>query len=74
MKSPLVKILAVSIIAIGIVSTGVAVNAVNVGPRHGNLRAAQKLIEKAINKITDAQVAKGVSILDDAFASLKKKK
>ena len=81
MKSPLVKILAVSIIAIGIVSTGVAVNAVNVGPRHGNLRAAQKLIERAINKIAAAQVAneydmkghaaRAKELLDQAYDEIK---
>jgi len=57
MKSSLLKILVVSFLAIGIVATGVAVNAVDVGYRHGNLRAAQKFIGRAIDKITAAQVA-----------------
>jgi hypothetical protein len=81
MKSSLVKILAVSIIAIGIVSTGIAVNAVDVGPRHGNLRAAQKLIERAINKVNAAQVAneydmeghaaRAKELLDQAYDEIK---
>jgi hypothetical protein len=57
MKSSLVKILLVIFLAVGIVSAGAAVNAVDVGPRHGNLRAAQRFVERAINKISDAQVA-----------------
>jgi len=57
MKSSLAKILVVGFLVIGIVSTGMVVYAVDVGPRHGNLRAAQKLIERAINKVSDAQAA-----------------
>ena len=57
MKSSLIKVLVVSFLVIGIVSAGVAVNAVNVGPRHGNLRAAQRFVERAINKIAAAQRA-----------------
>ena len=81
MKSSLLKILVVGILAIGIVSTDVAVNAVDVGPRHGNLRAAQKLIERAINKITAAQVAneydmkghaaRAKELLDQAYDEIK---
>ncbi len=57
MKSSLLRILVISLVVIGITATGIAVNAVDVGPRHGNLRAAQKFIERAINKITAAQLA-----------------
>ncbi len=57
MKSSLVKILVVSFLVIGTVSAGIMVYAVDVGPRHGNLRAVQKFIERAINKITAAQLA-----------------
>ena len=57
MKSSLVKILVVSFLVIGIVSAGIMVYAVDVGPRHGNLRAAQKLIGRALDKITAAQAA-----------------
>lgn len=81
MKSSLVKILAVSIIAIGIVSAGIMVYAVDVGPRHGNLRAAQKLIERAINKVNAAQVAneydmeghaaRAKELLDQAYDEIK---
>ena len=81
MKSSLVKVLVVSFLVIGIVSTGVAVNAVNVGHRHGNLRAAQTFIEKAINKITAAQeaneydmeghAARAKDLLDQAYDEIK---
>jgi glycerol uptake facilitator-like aquaporin len=54
MKSSLIRFLVIGLVVIGIVATGIAVNAVDVGPRHGNLRAAQKFIERAINKITAA--------------------
>jgi len=81
MKSSLVKILVVIFLVIGIVATGVAVNAVDVGPRHGNLRAAQKFIERALNKITAAQVAneydmeghaaRAKELLDQAYDEIK---
>ena len=81
MKSSLIKILVAGFLVIGIVSTDVAVNAVDVGPRHGNLRAAQKLIERAINKITAAQVAneydmkghaaRAKELLDQAYDEIK---
>ena len=57
MKSLLARMLVVSFLVIGIVYAGVTVYAVDVGPRHGNLRAAQKLIERALDKITAAQQA-----------------
>ena len=57
MKSSVGRILVAGFIVVGLVTAGIAVNAVDVGPRHGNLRAAQRLIEKAINKVTAAQVA-----------------
>jgi len=81
MKSSVVKILVAGFIVIGLMSTGIAVDAVDVGPRHGNLRAAQKLIERAINKITAAQVdneydmdghaARAKALLDQAYAEIK---
>ena len=81
MKSSLIKILVAGFLVIGIMSTDVAVNAVDVGPRHGNLRAAQKLIERAINKITAAQVAneydmkghaaRAKELLDQAYDEIK---
>lgn len=81
MKSSLVKILVLSFLVIGIVFTGVAVNAADVGPRHGNLRAAQRLIERAIDKVTAAQVAneydmgghaaKAKALLDQAYDEIK---
>ena len=81
MKSSLVKILALSFLVIAIVSTGAAVNAVNVGPRHGNLRAAQRFIERAINKVNAAQVAneydmeghaaRAKELLDQAYDEIK---
>ena len=81
MKSSLIRILVISLVVIGIVATGFAVNAVDVGPRHGNLRAAQKLIERAINKIAAAQVAneydmnghaaRAKELLDQAYDEIK---
>jgi hypothetical protein len=81
MKSSLIKILVAGFLVIGLVSTDVAVNAVDVGPRHGNLRAAQKLIERAINKIAAAQVAneydmnghaaRAKELLDQAYDEIK---
>lgn len=81
MESSLVKILVVSFLVIGIVSTGIAVNAVDVSARHGNLAAAQRLIEKAINKVTAAQVAneydmaghaaRAKELLDQAYDEIK---
>ncbi len=81
MKSSLIRILVISLVVIGIVATGIAVNAVDVGPRHGNLRAAQKFIERAINKITAAQVAneydmeghaaRAKELLDQAYDEIK---
>ena len=81
MKSSLIKILVAGFLVIGLVSTDVAVNAVDVGPRHGNLRAAQKLIERAINKVNAAQVAneydmeghaaRAKELLDQAYDEIK---
>jgi hypothetical protein len=81
MKSSLIKILVAGFLVIGIVCTDVGVNAVDVGPRHGNLRAAQKLIERAINKIAAAQVAneydmkghaaRAKELLDQAYDEIK---
>ena len=81
MKSSLMKILVAGFLVIGIVCTDVAVNAVDVGPRHGNHRAAQKLIERAINKVNAAQVAneydmeghaaRAKELLDQAYDEIK---
>ena len=81
MKSSVVKILVAGFVVICLVSTGIAVNAVDVGPRHGNLRAAQKFIERAINKINAAQVAneydmeghaaRAKELLDQAYDEIK---
>ena len=81
MKLSLINVLVVSFLVIGIVSAGVAVNAVDVGHRHGNLRAAQKLIERALDKITAAQVAneydmeghaaRAKDLLDQAYDEIK---
>jgi hypothetical protein len=81
MKSSLVKVLVVGFLLIGIVSTGVVVNAVDVGPRHGNLRAAQRFIERALDKISAAQqaneydleghAAKAKQLLDQAYDEIK---
>ncbi len=82
MKSSVVKILVAGFVAIALVSAGIAVDAGNVSrARHGNLAAAQRLIEKAINKITAAQVAneydmdghaaKAKALLDKAYHEIK---
>jgi hypothetical protein len=81
MNSSLLKILVVSFLVVWIVSTGIVVNAVDMGPRHGNLRAAQKFIERAIGKITAAQVAneydmeghaaRAKELLDQAYDEIK---
>ena len=81
MKSSLIRILVISLVVVGIVATGIAVNAVDVGPRHGNLRAAQQFIERAINKISAAQVAneydlgghaaRAKELLDQAYDEIK---
>jgi SOS response regulatory protein OraA/RecX len=57
MKSSVARILVAGFIVIVLMSTGIAVDAVDVSRHHGNLRAAQRLIEKAIDKVTAAQVA-----------------
>jgi hypothetical protein len=82
MKSSVVKILAAGFVVIVLVSTGIAVDAGNVSrARHGNLAAAQTFIEKAINKITAAQVAneydmdghaaRAKALLDQAYDEIK---
>ncbi|MGA2225235.1 MAG: hypothetical protein ABSH41_12430 [Syntrophobacteraceae bacterium] len=58
MKSSVVKILGAGFVVIGLMAGGIAVDAGNVSrARHGNLAAAQRFIERAIDKITAAQVA-----------------
>jgi len=58
MKSSMIRILVTGFVVIGIMSAGIAADAGNVSPaRHGNLAAAQRFIERAINKVTAAQVA-----------------
>lgn len=82
MKSSLLRILMISFVIAGLLSIGIAVNARNVsGARHPNLAAAQTLIEKAINKVSAAQVAnefdmeghaaKAKSLLDQAYVEIK---
>ena len=74
-------VLLVSFLVVGIMSTAVSVDAVDVGRRHGNLRAAQRFIERALDKITAAQVAneydmdghaaRAKELLDQAYGEIK---
>jgi len=58
MKSSFFRTLIISCVVIGLLSFCITVYAVNVSPvRHPNLAAAQGFIEKAINKVSAAQVA-----------------
>jgi hypothetical protein len=57
-KSSFAKILIISVVMIGLMSIGIAVNARNVSKaRHPNLAQAQIFVEKAIGKVSAAQVA-----------------
>ena len=82
MRSSSFRILIISCVLIGLLSIGITVYAVNVSPaRHPNLAAAQRFIEKAINKISEAQrvneydmnghAAKAKVLLDQAYAEIK---
>jgi uncharacterized membrane protein len=81
MKASL-KTLLIGFVAVGILIISIAVYATNVSHvHHPNLAAAQTFIEKAINKISAAQVAneydmeghaaKAKSFLDQAYAEIK---
>ena len=82
MKSVTFRTLVVSCIAIGLLTIGIAVHARDVSKaRHPNLAAAQTFIEKAIEKVSAAQVAnefdmnghaaKAKTLLDQAYAEIK---
>jgi hypothetical protein len=82
MKSSFLRVLIISFVVIGIVSIGAALYAKNVRRAlHPNLAAAQTLIEKAINKVSAAQLAnefdmnghaeKAKALLDKAYDEIK---
>lgn len=82
MKSNLLRNVLVVGIVVGLLAVTIAVYAQNVSrARHPNLAAAQSLIERAINKISAAQVAnefdmeghaaKAKALLDQAFTEIK---
>jgi len=82
MKSVFFRNLLVGCVVLGLVFLSLAVYANNVSRvRHPNLAAAQTFIEKAINKISAAQVAnefdmnghaaKAKSLLDEAYTEIK---
>ena len=82
MKSSTLRILVLSFIVIGFLSIGIAVSARDVsGARNPNLAAAQGFIEKALNKVSAAQVAnefdmkghaaKAKELLNQAYAEIK---
>ena len=82
MKSALYRNLVIGGLVLGIVVLSLAVYANNVSRvRHPNLAAAQTFIEKAINKVSAAQVAnefdmnghaaKAKSLLDEAYTEIK---
>jgi len=82
MKSVLGRNLFIGCVVLGLVFLSIALYANNVSRvRHPNLAAAQTFIEKAINKISAAQVAnefdmnghaaKAKSLLDEAYTEIK---
>ena len=82
MRSCAFRILIATCVVIGFLSIGVTVYAVNVSPvLHPNLAAAQRFVEKAINKISAAQrvnefdmnghAAKAKALLDQAYSEVK---
>lgn len=82
MKSSFTRILIIGFFVIGPLTTGIPVNARNVSRyRNPNLAAAQTFVEKAINKVSDAQsatnyamdghAAKAKALLDQAYAEIK---
>jgi hypothetical protein len=82
MKSSFLRNLIISGLVIGLMFVTIAVYASNVSHvRHPNLAAAQTFIEKAISKVSAAQVAnefdmeghaaKAKALLDSAYAEIK---
>ncbi|MCX6556504.1 MAG: hypothetical protein NTW95_03585 [Candidatus Aminicenantes bacterium] len=82
MKSQFLRVFIIGFVVIAIVSLGAALYARNVSRvLHPNLAAAQTFIEKAINKVSAAQIAnefdmnghavKAKSLLDQAYAEIK---
>jgi hypothetical protein len=82
MRSCAFRILIATCVVIVFLSLGMTVYAVNVSPAlHPNLAAAQRFVEKAINKISAAQrvnefdmnshAAKAKALLDQAYAEIK---
>jgi hypothetical protein len=82
MKSSLVRVLIIGCVLVGLLFITIAVDARDVSrSRHPNLAAAQTLIEKAINKVSAAQMAneydmdghaaKAKTLLDQAYAEIK---
>ena len=72
-------IIAVAVLAVML--SGISLFAANVGMKHPNLHAAQMLIEKAVAKVSKAQVAnefdmdghaaKAKDLLDQAYTEIK---
>jgi len=82
MKASSLRTLLVGFIAVGILVTSIAAYAANISHvRHPNLAAAQTFIEKAIDKVSAAQIAnefdmeghaaKAKSLLDQAYTEIK---
>ena len=82
MSSSSFRILILSCVVIGLLSIGITGYAVNVSPAlHPNLAAAQRFVERAINKISTAQranefdmnghAAKAKALLDQAYTEIK---
>jgi hypothetical protein len=75
------KKIVIAIAVLAVMLSGISLFASNVGARHANLRAAQKLIESAVKKVTAAQVAnefdmdghaaKAKELLDQAYIEVK---
>lgn len=82
MKSSFFRNFLIGCVVIGLFALSIAVYANNVSRvRHPNLAAAQTFIEKAVNKISAAQVAnefdmeghavKAKALLDEAYTEIK---
>jgi hypothetical protein len=82
MKTSRYRILLIGGIMIAVMSAGIALYAGNVKhARHPNLAAAQTFIEKAIQKVSEAQkanefdmdghAAKAKALLDEAYSEIK---
>ena len=75
------KKIIIAIAVMAVMLAGVSVFAANVGMKHPNLKAAQLLIEKAVKKVSAAQVAnefdmdghaaKAKDLLDQAYTEIK---